>query len=171
MAPRSSSRIVSTAIVIGAIAAVTEMVPVFPIQAAMGVSPRLVLQSIASGVLGRAAYSGGAATVLLGIAFHLLISIVAALLYVLAAERWAWLRQHAWLAGIAYGAVVFGVMRWIVVPLSAVAYKQSTDWSMFAISLTVHIVGFGIPIALLDRWWAGASSRRAAELRPTATAV
>jgi len=165
MASRSS-RIVYAALVIGTIAAVTEMVPVFPIQAALGVSPRLVLQSIASGVLGRAAYSGGAATVLLGIAFHLLISVVATLLYVMAAERWAWLRQHAWLAGISYGTVVFAVMRWIVVPLSAVAYKQSTDWGMFATSLTVHVLGFGLPVALLDRWLARASARRGADLAP-----
>ena len=167
MAPRSS-RVVSTALLIGTIAAVTEMVPVFPIQAALGVSPRLVLQSIASGVMGRAAYSGGAATVLLGIAFHLLISGVAALLYVMAAERWAWLRQHPWLAGIAYGTVVFAAMRWIVVPLSAVAYKQSTDWGMFAVSLTVHILGFGLPVALLDRWLARANARREGNLAPTA---
>ncbi len=168
MAPR---RLIFAAVVIGTIAAVTEMVPVFPIQGALGVSPRLVLQSIASGLLGRAAYSGGAATVLLGIALHLLISIVAALLYVIASDRWAGLRRHPWLAGIAYGTVVFLVMRYIVVPLSAVAYKQSTDWRMFATSLAVHIVGFGVPIALLDRWWAGASVRRGAELTPSATAI
>jgi uncharacterized membrane protein YagU involved in acid resistance len=171
MASRRSSRVIFAALVIGTIAAVTEMVPVFPIQAALGVSPRLVLQSIASGVLGKEAYSGGAATVLLGIAFHLLISIVAALFYVMASERWARLRQRPLLAGTAYGTVVFLVMRYIVVPLSAVAYRQSTEWRMFAISLAVHILGFGIPIALLDRWWAGANARRAAELRPSATAV
>ena len=42
---------------------------------------------------------------------------------------------------------------------------------MFAISLAVHIVGFGIPIALLDRWWAGANARRQGELAPSSTAV
>ena len=164
MATRRGSSVVVAALVIGTIAAVTEMVPVFPIQGALGVSPRLVLQSIASGVLGRPAYSGGAATVLLGIALHLLISVVAALLYVMASERWPALRRRPVLSGIAYGTVVFAVMRYIVVPLSAVAYTQSTDWSMFAISLAVHIVGFGIPVALLDRWWAGANDRRAAAL-------
>jgi len=167
MAPR---RLMLASILIGTIGAVTEMIPVFPIQGALGVSPRLVLQSIASGVLGRQAYSGGAATVLLGIALHLLISIVAALLYIIASDRWAGLRRRPVLSGIAYGTIVFLVMRYIVVPLSAVAYKQSTDWGMFATSLAVHIMGFGIPIALLDRWWAGASARRAAELRPSATA-
>jgi len=171
MAPRRSSSIVLAAIVIGTIAAVTEMVPVFPIQAALGVLPRLVLQSIASGVLGRAAYSGGAATALLGIAFHLLISISFALAYVLVSDRWTALRRRPVLAGVAYGTVVFLVMRYIVVPLSAVAYKQSTDWGMFATSLAVHIVGFGIPIALLDRWWAGANARRQAELGSSATVV
>ena len=44
---------------------------------------------------------------------------------------------------------------------------------MFGISLAVHILGFGIPIALMDRWWAGASARRDADadLAPSATAV
>src|SRR5262249_2427378 len=105
MAPRRSSSTALAALVIGTIAAVTEMVPVFPIQAALGVSPRLVLQSIASGVLGRAAYSGGAATVLLGIAFHLLISISFALAYVLVSDRWTALRRRPVLAGVAYGTV------------------------------------------------------------------
>jgi hypothetical protein len=69
MAPRRSS-IVAAALVIGTIAAVTEMVSgLSRSRPRSGVSPRLVLQSIASGVLGQQAYSGGAATVLLGIAF------------------------------------------------------------------------------------------------------
>ena len=170
MATRRGS-VVLAALVIGTIAAVTEMVPVFPIQGALGVSPRLVLQSIASGLLGRKAYSGGAATVLLGIALHLLIAFLFALAYVVVSDRWAALRRHPGLAGIAYGTIVFAVMRYIVVPLSAVAYTQSTDWGMFATSLAVHIVGFGIPIALMDRWWAGANARRQAELAPSSTAV
>lgn len=62
-------------------------------------------------------------------------------------------------------------MRWLVVPLSRVAYTQSTDWGMFATSLVVHIVGFGLPVALLDRWWAGVSARRAGDLPRSATAI
>ena len=123
MAIRRGSSVVVAALVIGAIAALTEMVPVFPIQGALGVSPRLVLQSIASGLLGRQAYSGGAATVLLGIALHLLISFLFALAYVVVGDRWAALRRHPWVAGIGYGTVVFAVMRYIVVPLSAVALQ------------------------------------------------
>lgn len=160
----SARRLILISLVIGAIAAVTEMVPVFPIQGALGVSPRLVLQSIASGLLGRAAYSGGAATVVLGIALHLLISVLFALAYLIASERWVGLRRRPVLAGIAYGTIVFLVMRYIVVPLSAVAYTQSTDWGMFATSLAVHIVGFGIPIALLDRWFRSTRPATAAEV-------
>lgn len=160
----SARRLILISLVIGAIAAVTEMVPVFPIQGALGVSPRLVLQSIASGLLGRAAYSGGAATVVLGIALHLLISVLFALAYLIASERWVGLRRRPVLAGIGYGTIVFLVMRYIVVPLSAVAYTQSTDWGMFATSLAVHIVGFGIPIALLDRWFRSTRPATAAEV-------
>ena len=44
MAIRRSMAVARAALIIGTIAAVTEMVPVFPIQGALGVSPRLVLQ-------------------------------------------------------------------------------------------------------------------------------
>ena len=144
-----SSTVVVAALVIGAIAAVTEMVPVFPIQAALGVSPRLVLQSIASGVLGRQAYSGGAATVLLGVAFHLLISVVAAL-RLPRCERSP--GRIAAPSGARRDRVRDGGVPRDEVrrrsALVAVAYRQSTEWRMFGISLAVHILGFGIPIAL-----------------------
>jgi hypothetical protein len=152
MTPRGTRPGLSSILLIGTIAAVTEMAVVLPIQGALGASPRLVLQSIASGVQGRQAYSGGAASVVLGIAFHLLISIVAAALFVLASNRWTELRAHPVLGGTAYGLVVFAVMRFVVVPLSAVAYKQSNDWHLVATSIAVHVLAFGLPIAWMDRW-------------------
>ena len=44
-------------------------------------------QSIASGLLGKAAYEGGSATAPLGLALHFFIAFVMALVYVLAARR------------------------------------------------------------------------------------
>src|SRR5690349_14820542 len=76
-----------------------------------------VVQSIASGVLGRDAYSGGNATAWLGVLLHYAIMSVIATIFYLAARRLDFLTHHRFLAGAAYGVVVFVVMTYVVVPL------------------------------------------------------
>ena len=44
---------------------------------AYGMSPLVIYQFVASGLLGKAAYAGGAATALLGLAVHFLIAFTA----------------------------------------------------------------------------------------------
>ena len=51
-----------------------------------GRSPAFVLQSVASGVLGRDAYQGGTKTAALGLGFHFVIALTAAAVYVLASR-------------------------------------------------------------------------------------
>src|SRR6266478_8318225 len=51
-----------------------------------GTRPSVVLQSVASGALGRSAYEGGAKTAALGLAFHFLIALIAATVYYLASR-------------------------------------------------------------------------------------
>src|SRR5688500_12712358 len=51
-----------------------------------GRTPAFVLQSVASGALGRRAYEGGIKTAALGLAFHFLIALGAAAVYVLASR-------------------------------------------------------------------------------------
>ena len=72
-----------------------------------GVSPRRLLQSIASGLLGPAAFRGGWATAALGLAFHFLIAFTAAAVFYAASRRIGALLHHAWLAGVGYALVVY----------------------------------------------------------------
>lgn len=82
-------------------------------------SPVVILHSIASGLLGRASFSGGAQTAALGLFLQWAMSLVIAAIYVMAVRALDSL-SRAWLAGgLGYGIVIFLVMNYIVVPLSA----------------------------------------------------
>ena len=52
-----------------------------------GVAPAVILQSVASGLLGRASYGGGFATAALGLFLHFLIAYIWATIYYLASRK------------------------------------------------------------------------------------
>lgn len=109
-------------------------------------TPLQILQSVASGVLGKAAYADGWATGLLGLGLHYLIALGWAALYVLAARAWPALRRRWALSGAGYGALVWAVMNLLVVPLSRVGRGPLTPAGI-VINLTILILMVGLPIA------------------------
>lgn len=117
-----------------------------------GFAPDRILQSVASGLLGRAAYDGGAATATLGLALHFAMTWLMAAAFVAAAQRLELLRQSAWIAGPLYGAAIYLVMNRIVLPLSAFPGQQPTALSLPG--LLVHMFFVGLPIALAAARWA-----------------
>jgi uncharacterized membrane protein YagU involved in acid resistance len=117
-----------------------------------GVPPTRIFQSVAAGLLGReAAVAGGAPTAALGLALHFLIALVVSLVYFAAARRAAALRQRPWLFGALYGVGVYGVMHYIVVPLSRAGGGGRPNLLWDLLSIVVHAVGIGIPVALAAR--------------------
>lgn len=114
---------------------------------ANGLPPKIIGQAIASGLLGRAAFQGGAGAALLGAVAHTVILLITAAIYVLAARRWTLLSRRALIAGPLYGIAVWMVMNWIVVPLSA-ASLGSPSASDIAVQLVIHAALVGLPIAL-----------------------
>jgi hypothetical protein len=105
-----------------------------------------ILQSIASGLMGPAAYDGGAATAVLGLALHFGIAFCMALAYVLAAKRMPVLTSRWLVMGILYGCVLFAVMNFVVVPLSAIGWRPMQPWGAFR-ALLPHILFVGPAIA------------------------
>lgn len=86
---------------------------------ARGVSPAVIFKSVASGLLGKeTANSGGAGVVCLGIFLHVFIAYTVAAVYGVASWRLRVLTRHPIICGIAYGAAVFGVMNYVVLPHS-----------------------------------------------------
>jgi len=115
------------------------------------VGPALILQGIASGLLGMKSYAGGAGTVALGLALQLGMSIAIAGIYALAATRLAWLVSRPVLAGLAFGLGVFAVMNLIVVPLSAFGPRPAHVSAVWVLLNVVAMLVFGVLVALIVR--------------------
>ena len=111
------------------------------------VPPIRILQSVASGLLGKGAFTGGARTAALGLFLHFVIAFTATTIFYLASRKMPWLIQHAAVAGILYGMIVQQFMQQVVLPLSAF-HKAPFSFSALVIGLVTHIVCVGLPIAL-----------------------
>lgn len=151
-AESATPRVARTGVLAGLAAAVIEMVPILMIQGlALHVGPTRILQAIASGVLGASAYSGGTFTAVLGALLHTGISIAAGLAFSFTASRLPVLLRRPVLSGLAYGIIVYLVMSYVVVPLSAVTFKPATNPMLIGMSLAIHMVAFALPISLVCR--------------------
>jgi len=82
-------------------------------------NPIVILQAVAAGVLGTAAFHMGFSAAALGLVLQWAMSIVIAGCCALTSHRFAGLARHWVAAGVAYGVVIYFVMNYIVVPLSA----------------------------------------------------
>jgi hypothetical protein len=116
-----------------------------------GIPAGRVLQTVASGLLGKASYEQGWSSAALGLACHYAIVIVAAALFFAAARRWAWLRREPVTAGLAYGVAIYVFMNFVVLPLSAYPFPLRFPLLTTATGLLVHMAGVGLPIALITR--------------------
>jgi hypothetical protein len=115
-----------------------------------GVLPTRVFQSVASGLLGDASFTGGARTAALGLVLHYCIATSMAVTYFLFARSWSELWQKPWVFGPLYGVLLYGIMNYIVVPLSA-ANPGSRNLTWVLLSIAVHAFLIGTPCALFAR--------------------
>lgn len=134
----------------GLVCGVLDITAAFITWAVKGVRPVVVLQGIASGLLGAKSFSGGWHTAMLGGICHFLIAFSAAGVFYVASRKLIFMTRHPVYAGILYGIAVYVVMYWIVVPLSQ-AQRRPFSWLATAIAIITHIVCVGTPIALLVR--------------------
>ena len=115
------------------------------------VPPIAILQSVASGLLGKSAYEGGATTALLGLCLHYSMGFVIAAIFWFASRRLRFMTERAVLAGLLYGICVYFVMDFIVLSLSVFPTQMTYTPTRMAINIAAHMVLFGLPIALATR--------------------
>jgi len=118
-----------------------------------GVRPVRVFHSIASGILGSDAFTGGAKTAVLGVALHFLIATTAAAVFYFVSRKWFFLIERPFVAGLLYGIPVYVFMNFIVLPLSQVTMRPQLLSSRL-INLVILMVCIGLPIALIVRRYA-----------------
>lgn len=85
--------------------------------------PVVILYAVASGLLGKAAFHGGALIALTGLGLQWAMSLLIAAIYFFASARLPRLRQRWWLGGLIAGVVIFLVMNYLVLPLSAAPFR------------------------------------------------
>lgn len=118
------------------------------------IDPRVILRFIAGGVQGRAALQGGAAVEWLGLFLQWGMSLVIAAIFALAALRLRWLTARPVLAGLAYGVVVFVVMNYLVIYLSAWHRINHFTVASFIENLAAMLL-FGLIVAFCTRGFLG----------------
>jgi hypothetical protein len=135
----------------GAIAGALDITYAIVFSGFRGVPAQRVLQSVASGLLGRAAFDGGAPVAALGLFLHFFIAFTIAAIFYLASRRLPFLTRQPVVSGILYGIGVYAVMNLVVLPLSAYPPRKSFPLIVIATGLIVHMFFIGLPIALATR--------------------
>ena len=119
-----------------------------------GFMPSRVLQSVASGALGQAAYRGGYKIAALGLAFHFAFALVFAAFYYFASRGLRFMVDHRIISGMLYGLCIYLVMYGIVLRFSAIhstTYPWQYPWVVLICNVLIHMLGIGLPIALAVR--------------------
>ena len=121
----------------------------------LGKTPLIsVLQYVASGAMGNAAFEGGLATALLGLVLDFLMTTIMAGVFILSADRMPLLRRYVIPGSLLYGFGVFIVMNFIVLPLSAAPPLPAPPMWLFIEIILEHILLIGLPLGLLMRQYA-----------------
>jgi len=103
---------------------------------------------IAAGLLGpQNASRGGAAIYILGVLLHYLIVLSAAAIYFAASRRLHFLIEYRLICGLFFGVAIDVVMRFIVLPLSAMHAMGPYQYHDLVLGLVVHMVLVGLPIS------------------------
>ena len=109
-----------------------------------------ILHTIAGGLLAKSAFDGGTGTMVLGLVLQWAMGLIIAAVFVLASRRLPVLARRWLLAGLAYGAVVFVVMNYVVVPLSAWRRIPHFTPQSFAENFAAMLL-FGLIVAFFAR--------------------
>ncbi len=120
------------------------------------VTPTMVFQYIACGLTGPWAFHAGWASILLGVAIHYTIALFWTALFYVASRRVTVLVRRPVICGLAYGALVYLVMNFVVLPLTRVPHPAVAMTMASRISGVLALLFcIGLTVALLTRRLAG----------------
>ena len=122
------------------------------------VPPIRILQSIGSGIFGRASFDMGATSAAVGFFAHFFILTVAASIFYAASRRFAFLRERAYLSGMVFGVGIYCTMNYIVLPLSAAPQFKGTTVGALS-DFAMHVLVLGPAITLVVRHFDRARGR------------
>jgi hypothetical protein len=135
----------------GLVAGTFDLTSAFITTGLRGGSHERMLQSIASGLLGADSFAGGAATAAVGVLAHFAIAFVWTIVFYLASRKIKFLIDRPVVSGVIYGVLVYLLMYYVIVPLSAAPFQMPHSLDAIARDVFIHIICVGLPIALVVR--------------------
>ncbi|HEV2112381.1 MAG TPA: hypothetical protein VGT99_13565 [Gammaproteobacteria bacterium] len=105
-----------------------------------GFGPVTIMQAIASGLLGKDSFTGGVPTAVAGVLLQWSMAILIAAIYMLATARMPAMRRRWIPTGIVAGVVIYFVMTYLVVPLSAAPFRP--EFSLDGFIKAFKLAGF-----------------------------
>ncbi len=148
MAPRAGAA--QTIFAAGIVAGVCDITYVIVYYGVQGSAPLTILQSVARGWYGVAAFKGGWTTGLVGLGTHFFIALVLAAIFYAASRKISWLVRQPWISGPLFGVAVWFAMQLLVLPLSQAKPKSFPPAGWIPVFLA-HPLCVGLPIAWMVR--------------------
>lgn len=130
--------------------------------------PLGVLRAIASGLIGKAAHGGGLPVESLGLVLQWAMGVLIAAIYMLATAALPGMRKRWIPTGIRAGVIIYFVMVYLVLPLSAAPFRQAFDLQGFIknfafdadfVKNLLAMIVFGLIIGFFARDVPGRSAR------------
>jgi hypothetical protein len=119
-----------------------------------------ILQSIASGVFKKDAYSGDPKMAFYGLGFHFIIATIFALFYFIIYRYIPFLKNNTLISGFAYGIFVWIVMNLIVLPIVfPILPAKQLDFPLL-LSILILMFCIGLPIAFITKKYYSYASNR-----------
>jgi uncharacterized membrane protein YagU involved in acid resistance len=140
-------RHINTIISAGLLAGLLDIIDAFVFFGARGAKLIRIPQSIAAGIMGDAAFRGGWTTFAIGLGLHFAMAVVMALVFYLIAKAVPAVRNALTLSGLLYGLGVWGVMTYLVVPMSQFKGGHNPQFPQLYNALFAHMVLVGLVIA------------------------
>jgi hypothetical protein len=105
-----------------------------------GYGPVTIMHAIASGLLGKASFTGGVPTAVTGVLLQWGMAILIAAIYMLATAPMPAMRKRWIPTGIIAGVIIYFIMTYLVVPLSAAPFRP--EFSLDGFMKAFKLAGF-----------------------------
>ena len=144
------SKSLRTILWIGLVAGTLDITENIVFNAFRGITPWRIFQFIASGLIDGRSFQLGWASVGLGVVIHYAIALTWTAIFYVAATRFSVLSRWPVLSGLLYGMLVYAIMNFIVLPLSAVPPRPSAASIVVRVNAVLALMFcIGLPVALL----------------------
>lgn len=105
-----------------------------------------LLQSIASGVFGKEAFTGGNQVAVYGLIFHYLITLSFTTIFFLICRLMPSVLENKVLTGVLYGIIVWIIMNLLILPVSRFQARP-LQWDIALVNMIILILCIGLPVS------------------------